>query len=145
MKGFVGMKPGDLDPVNNDYLPDEEELIMKDSLAYYSGSLAKFYQRPDIERESGKQITPDDSLMIREMNLIFLKNKTKIKIVVAPLYNQFKLNNGDLAILQDIFGKENVYNFSGINEITANKYNYKKDVSHFSNRTGIMILKLMYE
>lgn len=145
MKGFVGMNPGDLDPVNNDYLPDEEELIMKDSIDYYSGSLGRFYERPDKERESGIQITPDDSAMIRHMNSIFIKNKTIVKIIVSPLYNQIKLNKHDLEVLQEIFGKKNVYDFSGVNVITENIYNYKKDVSHFRNRTGSLILKLMYE
>ena len=47
MKNFVGMKKGDLDPVNNDWLPESEKFINKDSVAYYKGTSEKFYKRPD--------------------------------------------------------------------------------------------------
>ena len=145
MKGFVGMNPGDIDPVRNDYLPDEEDNILRDSVAYYSGSHDRFYTRPETDTISGIQITPDDLAMIQKINLIFKKHRTNFKIIIGPLYDQIKFNNCDLDVLKEIFGEENVFDFSGINYITGNMYNYKNDVTHFRNRTGSMILRLIYK
>jgi hypothetical protein len=145
MKDFVGMKTGDIDPISNDWLPNEEEKILRDSTAYYSVSLNKFYTRSEIEKESGIQITSDDSIIIQKIVSIFKKHNTDVKIIIGPLYDQVKFNKDDLKILQEIFGEENIFDYSGINYLTDNMYNFKNDVIHFRNRTGNMILKNIYK
>lgn len=144
MKDYVGMQLGDVDPINNDWLPDDEDRILRDSMAYYSGTLNKFYKRPESEIESAIQITPKDSLMIQKINLILEKHNTDYKIIIGPLYDQIKFNKDDLNILHTIFGSENVFDFSGVNDITENMYNFKNDVNHFRNRTGNKIFKTIY-
>jgi hypothetical protein len=143
-KEFIGMKPGDINPINNDWFPDSEEEILRDSISYYSRSLNKFYERPVTEIESGIQITSNDSIMMQKANSIFKKDNTSVLIIVGPLYDQIKLNVKDLQMLQTIFGKGNVYDFSGINDLTNNEYNYTFEVNHYRNRTGSRILKRIY-
>jgi hypothetical protein len=145
MKNFVGMKIGDIDPINNDWEPDNEEKILRDSTAYYSGTLNKFYIRPEIENESGTQISSADSIMIQKINSIFKRHKTDVKIIIGPLYDQIKFNKNDLKFLQVIFGKENIFDFSGINYFTDNIYSFRNDVIHFRNRTGNKILENIYK
>jgi len=50
----------------------------------------------------------------------------------------------DIQTLQTIFGKENVYDYSGINDITNSIYNYNNDVKHYRKRTGSKIFDDIY-
>jgi len=56
MKDFVGMKHGDLNPVNNDWLPNGENEILKDSIQYYEKAGNNFYSRSNIQKEAAIQI-----------------------------------------------------------------------------------------
>ncbi|MCD6597399.1 MAG: hypothetical protein J7L04_06915, partial [Bacteroidales bacterium] len=88
MKNFIGMKPGDLDPVNNNWLPNSEFVINKDSVEYYKNADKIFYKRPKIQRQALVQINRKDSLILQDINRIFMKNKTAVKIIIGPLYDQ---------------------------------------------------------
>ena len=144
MTGFIGMKTSDIDPVSNDWFPNSEDQIFRDSLTYYSRSVKKFYRRSATETESGVQITVTDSLELQKMNSIFKKQMTNVKIIINPLYNQLRFNRKDLQLLKSVFGEKNVFDFSGINEITSNMYDYLNDADHIRNRTGDKILKSIY-
>jgi hypothetical protein len=145
MTDFVGMKISDIDPVNNDWFTNTEDEILRDSTAYYAQALNKFYLRTKIEAESEIQISPKDSILMQKINSIFKKQLTNVNIIIGPLYNQIKFNKKDLKVLQYIFGEKNVYDFSGINDITNSMYNYLDDASHYRNRTGDRILKIIYK
>jgi hypothetical protein len=145
MKDFIGMNIGDLDPINNDWLPNSEDEILKDSAAYYSGSITKFYERPKTEIESGVQINSNDSLILQKINLIFKKQKTQFLFIIGPLYDQVKFNKRDLQTLHSVFGEENIFDFSGINNITDNMNSYSNDAIHYRKRTGNRILETIYK
>lgn len=81
--------------------------------------------------------------MLEEMMQTFKKHHTDYKIVINPLFDQIKLNPRDLDILREIFGKENVFDFSGTNEITVDCYNYYED-SHYRPHIARNILKRIY-
>jgi len=144
MEGFIGMKPGDLDPVNNDWQPNSEKIILVDSAAYYKNSLDKFYQRPAVESIAGVQINKAKEDCLYNIQAIFKKHNTNYKIVIGPLYDQVKFNPKDLAVLEQVFGKSNVYDYSGINEITNNKFNYGADVVHYRKKVGNLIYRQIY-
>jgi hypothetical protein len=144
MDDFKAMKKGDLDPVNNDWGPNSEKKIVADSVAYYSNSIDKFYKRPQVEKIASPQINRNKELYLYKISAIFKRHKTNYKIVIAPLYDQVKLNPKDLAIIDHIFGKSNVYDYSGINEITNNKFNYAADVVHYRKKVGDLIYKEIY-
>jgi hypothetical protein len=144
MRDFVGMKTTEIDPVNNDFGPHSEDVILKDSTAYYAGSLKKFYSRSKNYTEYGVQISADDSVRMQKINSIFKKHKTNVVIIIGPLYDQKKFNIKDIRVLQNIFGRENIYDFSGINSITDNMYSYAYDAIHYRKRTGARILRSIY-
>ena len=81
--------------------------------------------------------------MLAEMASIFKRHNTRVKVVVSPFYDQIKLNPADLQCLQDIFGKENVYDFSGPNEWNCDYHNYY-DLIHYRPHVATQILNIIY-
>lgn len=144
MTDFVHMDKSDLDPVNNDWDPSSEKKILKDSVAYYKRTGDKFYKRPDTQKIAKIQITKKKEQYLLKIFTLFRKHHTKYKIVIAPLYDQIKLNPQDKLVLDNIFGRFNVYDYSGINEITNNQFNYAKDVTHYRKKVGNLIYKQIY-
>ena len=145
MHHFIGMKPGDLDPVTNDWLPKSEEYILKDSIEYYRNADKIFYKRPATQQEAPPQIDIAARKILLKMKNIFDKHNTRIKIIISPLYDQVRINHKDLDVLREVFGRNNIYDFSGINDITNNVYNYNNDVKHYRKRTANKILTMIYK
>jgi hypothetical protein len=54
-----------------------------------------------------------------------------------------RINKQDLYKLQRIFGKQNVYTYSGKNALTEDKFNFM-DINHFDDIVGWEILKDIY-
>jgi hypothetical protein len=81
---------------------------------------------------------------MEKISEIFKKQKTNYRIVLYPLYNQFKLNPDDLVKLYEIFGKENVFDYSGINRIT-NDIHYYYESEHCRPSAGSLILSEIYK
>lgn len=117
--------------------------IRVDSIHYYRERKDQFYERPGKETVLKKQIFSTVLDYLTEIKLIADKHHTAVKIIISPLYDQKKLNPADLAILQDLFGRENVVDFSGKNAITEDKRNYFEN-SHFKPYIGSDILKKVY-
>jgi hypothetical protein len=122
----------------------KEKLIKTDEFRYYEEKKNIFYERDSIKIFSEKQFFSQAVEYFNEINGIFKKHKTKYKIIISPLYDQKEINNADLTILCEIFGKENVYNFSGINFITNQKHNYYEK-SHYRIQVGNEILRNIYQ
>ncbi|MCX6296671.1 MAG: hypothetical protein NTX97_11510, partial [Bacteroidetes bacterium] len=74
---------------------------------------------------------------------ILKSHNTQYKIVISPLYNQEKLDPGDLNYLVNLFGGENVFDFSGINFITNDFHNYY-ETSHYRPFVCDYILNIIY-
>jgi hypothetical protein len=144
MQLFAGMKTGDLDLVNNDWEPNSEQKIITDSVNYYKNSLSKFYIRPPLQQISERQISATTLNILRKTKAIFNRRHTACKIVIAPIYDQVKINPVDLMLLKFIFGSQNVFDYSGINPITANKFNYGSDVLHYRKKVGNLIFSHVY-
>ena len=82
--------------------------------------------------------------MLYKIKSLIDESKTNCKIIISPLYNQIKFNPEDLIILQNIFGTNNVYDFSGINEYTNNTLNYYEN-SHYRPILCDQILSIIYK
>lgn len=100
------------------------ELITYKREKYYQRRSAMFYTRDSILHYASPVIKDTQRVMLQQMSDILKKHHTVYKIVINPLYDQVKLAPADLAMLRHYFGSENVYDFSGINDITQDKYNY---------------------
>ena len=74
---------------------------------------------------------------------VFQTHHTNCKIIISPEYKQIRLNPADVEQLKEIFGAENVYDFSGINKYTNNIRNYYEG-SHYRPCLGRQLLDSVY-
>ena len=82
--------------------------------------------------------------MLQEIKSIFDKHNTNYRLVISPLYNQIKFNLTDLNVLNSIFGRNFVCDFSGIKELTKPKTNYY-EFSHYRPKVGEQIMQRIYK
>lgn len=133
--------PRKLNPINCDVIYGEEEEIKTDSLAYYKKMKDIF-----IGRKSGSDrsvLKPKAIDLLKSISFILKKHKTDYKVVLAPMYHQMENSDDCIDVLHEIFGKENVYNFSGKNEFTEPIGNYY-ETSHFRPHVANEIMKRIY-
>ncbi len=120
--------------------------IREDSLAYYRQRFQEneFYTRePDI-KEKGAKIGPVQKDMLLQVKHICDKNRTDIKIVICPLYNQIPINTADKKVLMQMFGSKNICDYSGKNRFTDSVSNYYES-SHFRPPVARQIMKEIYQ
>jgi hypothetical protein len=124
-------------------------LITKDSTVYYNSRTKQsnidfnFYKRSNIPLFDYPKIKSKQLKLLDEMRNTLQKQNTNIKIVISPLYNQKIFNQNDKKILISYFGKENVYDFSGVNKYTECIGNYYES-SHYKPNVANEILKIIY-
>lgn len=145
MFDFVGMKNSDIDPVTNDWFPLSEQEIQRDSAAYYKNTEWKFYKRPVTQQYSYGQIDHKQMAWLLKIAELLKKHHTNYNIVISPLYNQKKLSRQDMQFLKNIFAPGTIHDYSGINKITENRFNYNNDVNHYRKRVGNLILSEVYK
>ena len=103
----------------------------------------KFKGRPLIEKMLPEVINAENRIVLDKIASVLKNKNTNYKIIITPAYDQLLINKEDLKILQQVFGEENVYNFSGKNELTEDKYNFM-DINHFDLVVGRKILMDIY-
>jgi hypothetical protein len=121
-----------------------EDSILYHKDAYYSHNSAFFYRRDTQEIYSKPVMKAEQLSELGVIRDILARNHTNYKIIINPLYDQKKISLEDLAILQQYFGTRNVYDFSGINNITSDKTNYYEN-SHYRPHIAKDILRTIYE
>ena len=146
MKDIFAINPGyiSIEPYKNDHFYHKyDSILKKDSVSYYLFKKDVFYERPDKQETSETVIKEKQIEMLTEIKRIFDKNHTNFRIVISPLYDQRKINEADIRILANIFGKNVVHDYSGINEITATRYNYYES-SHYKPYIAEKIMTEIY-
>lgn len=111
---------------------------------FYKARERFFYKRPDKEQKAPVVIQDVQLKMLQHIANVLYKNSAHYKIIINPLYDQVKLNPADLDVLQRLFGKDNVYDLSGKNDITESKYNYYEN-SHYSPEVAARIMDSVYK
>ena len=104
----------------------------------------KFKARPLVEEYSKKVIDLRFKYILLNISGIFKRQHTQYRVVISPAYDQLHIHPEDLQTLETIFGKENVFNFSGKNKWTENKYNFM-DLNHFDLNLGYDIINTCYK
>lgn len=117
--------------------------IARNTDSFYQSKKNIFYTRPETQVVGSVILGKEQLELLHKMKAILSSGNTNYKIVINPLYDQVKLNPQDLNTLQQIFGASNVFDFSGINSITANKYNYF-ETSHYRPFIADTILAAVY-
>lgn len=104
---------------------------------------SKFGNRPINQIYSKQLITNDLVRILNAIQHILIIQNTNYKIIITPAYDQICINKTDLKKLMIIFGKDKVFNFSGKNRWTEDKYNFM-DINHFDLILGYDIIKTIY-
>lgn len=134
-----------IDPVTNEYTNFSiQEELNSDSVKYYKLRRDRFPIRTGQTCEYKQQITADHLVMLDEIKDVFDKNGTIYKVIIAPNYQQISFNRNDLEILQSVFGKDNVFDFTGINSFSDDKSNFY-DGLHFKPYVGKELLEIAYD
>lgn len=131
------------DKYSNDfYIKNLDREINNNPEKYYSRQV--FYKRDSVQLFYEKCLFDKQIEYLEDIKSIFEKNNTNYKIVISPLYDQKKLQISDFDKLSEIFGKEKIYDFSGINSFTKDINNYY-DIYHYRPKVVKEILKLIYK
>jgi len=145
MDGVLDNSQMNFDLITNELIYSSAmEELKKDSLKYYQEHQELFIPRSGQPVVINSQINADYMIKLKEINEIFKNDNTNFRIIIAPLYNQISFNKSDLATLQSIFGKGNVFDFSGINKYTEKVSNYY-DYTHFKQYVGSDLLTEAYK
>ena len=88
----------------------------------------------------------DDSFKsrLRHIKQMFDENKTDYHIIITPAYcyTSTYINDEDLRVLETIFGKDRVHDFT--RHYITRDYNYFSDPNHFGLRAGYIMLEEIY-
>jgi hypothetical protein len=122
---------------------NNEKLAATDPQKYYALKKEVFYKRSGKPAEYEPVIKEAQIKLLKEMAEVFKKHHTNLKIVISPLYDQLAFNKADLKVLQSLFGEESIYDFSGINSITNNVYNYF-ETSHYRPHISNLIIRTVF-
>lgn len=143
MRQFLEFRKINYTPIVNDFIfTSYIEQIKKDSVGYYNQP-DFFYKRSKEKNLQPPAIKAYQLKYLAEIKESLKKNNTKFKIVLGPTYDQHYFNQQDLATLIKYFGKENVYDFSGINEYTENIGNYY-EIYHYKPSVANDIMNKIY-
>jgi hypothetical protein len=134
-----------IDPLTNDYYWAElERELAADEGAFY----ARFAQRyPRTEGDPPPCEPPSigdaQRKYLESIREIFAKHATKYRILIPPVYDRVCTDPRDVAILGEIFGSDNVFVFTGDNEITRDKRNFY-DINHVRPFVADKLVATMY-
>jgi hypothetical protein len=104
-----------------------DSIILADSISYFQKMIKEgdlLWNRNGEDSMGNPKIFYKQFKLLKEINMLLKRNKTNVKIVIGPMFDQVKFNIKDKEILESIFGKTNIYDFSGINEYTQNVGDY---------------------
>ena len=112
--------------------PKQDSLVNRDN---FSDNIVETLSPPLIDSEK--------KAFLLDIQRILQKHHSKYKIVITPSYEQTKIHHYDLQELYTIFGQQNVFDFSGKNTISTDKYNFS-DINHFDLVAGWEIIETIY-
>lgn len=138
------------DPVTNDAINPREKMIQDEGEQYWKSHQEEFLKTRDSNyrngkyREAAQVLWKMQTCLLQEIESICQLHKTSVKIIISPDYNQVSINQVDVKVLKSIFGTENVFDFSGINEYTGDIHNYYEK-GHYRPVLGTRLLQEIYQ
>lgn len=131
-------------PINNDAMNPREKMIEKEGVQYWADHKKDFPYRDGKQVINSSVIFGQQQALLLDIEKVLRRNSTSVKIVISPDYKQEKINPRDVRILKSIFGKDNVFDFTGINEYTNDIHNFYEK-GHYRPLLGNKLLKVIYQ
>jgi hypothetical protein len=146
MKGVIETRPIEYINITNDiYLKIFDEALEENPSKYINEHINFYNKRDTINKTISKPVIGINQISyLNEIQKVFSKQKTKYKIVIGPLYELEYINQEDLKILVSIFGKDNVYDFSGKNEFSRHIENFYESF-HYRPKVARGIMEEIYK
>lgn len=132
-------------PTNNQlsYFVFDSILNINENL-YYEGKEKYFYPRDAEQSYSEAAIEDEQKELLTEIKSILNSQNTNYKIIINPLYDQVKMNKRDLVYLNNLFGLDKVFDYSGQNNFTNDYRNYYEP-SHYRPKVANQIMSELYK
>ena len=124
MRGIVNPDKNIRNTVTNDLWNPREEEIAELGDYYWEKYKKRFRPRSGQDQTYPPVLMKPQIKLLSEMAEVFQTHHTNCKIIISPEYKQIRMNPADVEQLKNIFGSENVYDFSGINQYTNDIRNY---------------------
>lgn len=119
------------------------DLAISRGTYYTKERMLRFRCRQHPDSTYAPVLAGENIRMLESIVRVFRRCHTRCKVVVSPLFNQIKFNPADLQALRDVFGKDNVYDFSGMSDITPDYSDYYED-SHFRPAVARRLMDSVY-
>ena len=143
MRGIVNPDKNIRNTVTNDLWNPREEEIAELGDYYWEKYKKRFRPRSGQDQTYPPVLMKPQIKLLSEMAEVFQTHHTNCKIIISPEYKQIRMNPADVEQLKNIFGSENVYDFSGINQYTNDIRNYY-DGAHYRPCLGRQLLYSIY-
>jgi hypothetical protein len=115
---------------SNEVVDEMFDRAIANGTYYTEKRMLRFHDKQYPDSVSEPVLFQKNIRMLTEIAHILRHHHTQYKVIINPLFDQIRFNPTDLQVLQDIFGKQNVYDFSGKNAINSDYRNYYED-SHY--------------
>ena len=143
MRGIVNPDKNIRNTVTNDLWNPREEEIAELGDYYWEKYKKRFRPRSGQDQTYPPVLMKPQIKLLSEMAEVFQTHHTNCKVIISPEYKQIRMNPADVEQLKNIFGSENVYDFSGINQYTNDIRNYY-DGAHYRPCLGRQLLDSIY-
>jgi hypothetical protein len=134
-----------IDPETNDYFfARSDRELAADPEGYYRSHAAGFPPRDASTGKCDDAVIGDaQRAVLRELRAVLAKQGTDYRVLLTPLYEQPCVSRDDIRALREIFGDAQVFDFTGVNELSAEKTNFY-DYGHIRPFVADQVLERMY-
>ena len=143
LEKYLFEQPIVYNPNSNEIADQLFDQAIADGTYYNAKRMHRFQDIQHPDSISPSILLKENKRLLREIAHILHQHHTKYKIVISPVYDQIRINPADIQVLQDIFGKSNVYDFSGKNPITSDYHNYYEE-SHYRPIIARQLMDSLY-
>lgn len=130
---------------NEEAYPFYDKILEKDENTFYAPRLKTFNRKYKTSKILKAYFTPQIVEQLKEIKKILAAQSTNYKIIFPPMYSLETLANSDKTIFYNIFGRENITDYSGANMLSMNIHSYYDAKSHPRPLTCAEILKETYK
>lgn len=142
MSGIINPYKNTIDSVNCDFYSPLELEIEKKKEKYWTEDEGRFKITRETDIEQPEVINVREKSILEDIKVICQKHDTNIKVIITPNFYRQRFNTNDRTIIESIFGRSNVFDFSQIPEYSDKHYFYEK--THFRPILGELMLKQVY-
>ena len=133
------------EPYTNNFLNPREREIERDGELYWTKHKDEFQKKDRCPGQTESQVIfKNQRKLMQELKEICNNNSTNLRLIIGPDFYQKKMHQKDLEQLQEVFGYENVFDFTGVNLFTEDYHHYYEP-GHYRPVLGAKLLKQIYD